>query len=45
MATYFVPTFNKTVAPGALIHHCKTRMVGLQYANNKELSPLHNTDD
>ena len=27
MATYFVPTFNKTVAPGALTHHCKTKMV------------------
>ena len=34
MATYSMPTFNKTVAPGAS-KHCKTKME--QKANDREL--------
>ena len=33
--TYFAPNFNKTVAPGASTHHCKTKME--QKANDREL--------
>ena len=41
MASYFAPTFNKAVAPGASTHHCKTKVV--QNANDRELSSLqHN---
>ena len=40
MASYFAPTFNKTVAPGASTHHCKTKIV--QNANDGELSLLQN---
>ena len=38
MATYFVLIFNKTVAPGASTHHCKTDMV--QNATDRELPSL-----
>ena len=41
MASYHAPTFNKTVAPGTLTHHCKTKMV--QNTNDREMSSLqHN---
>ena len=35
MATYSAPKFNKTVAPGASTHHCKTKLE--QKANDREL--------
>ena len=38
MATYFAPTFNKNVAPGASTHHCKTKME--QNANDRDPSSL-----
>ena len=39
MATYSAPKFNKTVAPGALTHHCKTKLE--QKANDRELNCNH----
>ena len=42
MATYFAPTFNKTVAPGASTH-CKTKMV--QIANDIGMSSLQHSKE
>ena len=42
MATYFAPTFNKTVAPGASTYH-KTKMV--QFANDREMSSLQHSKE
>ena len=41
MATYSAPTFNKIVAPGALTHHCRTKMV--QKANDRKCSHFNTT--
>ena len=41
MASYYAPTFNKTVAPGATTHQCKTKIV--QNANDGEPSLLQPT--
>ena len=43
MATYFAPTFNKTVAPSASTHHCKTKME--QIANDREMSSLQHSKE
>ena len=43
MATYFAPTFNKTVAQGASTHQCKTKMV--QIANDREMSSLQHSKE
>ena len=43
MATYFAPAFNKTVAPGASTHHCKTKVV--QIANDREMSSLQHSQE
>ena len=34
MATYFAPTFNKAVAPGASTHHCKTKWYKMRMTEN-----------